>query len=350
MNLVIVVLSAQMCFAQDTGQPVSAGPEPLAKGRLFLSTDMLGYMNNLEYFNNYREGNFYLGTNLSVRTLYRPNSALTFGLGVFARKAVADEKFFSDIRPLFKARFQRGVFALTIGELDWKDRHGLPDAVMREQYDYEKGVEEGFQLQWNWPAVGWDLWAAYDSLNTARHREHLRFGSVTKLELDPVHLAAFGHWDHYGGQNFAPPGDPVRDNWIGGVRMGGTVVGTGLLDEVGVEETAMGSATTADRNRIDFATGWGLITRAWVTLNGFELMGQYYRSNGFETWQGNSMYRSKGPYCFVQVSRLREFDRGLLLDWGLRADFVEVTPREYLDHLEHQVWVTIGWSLDRLIY
>ena len=326
------------------------GGAVLRRGTLFLSTSLVGYMNNLEYFNAYRQGVLHLGTNVTLRALYRPVEGVAFSLGGFARKAAGDGRLLSDARFLPSVRFRRGVFTLTMGELDATGRHGLPDAVVREQYEYEKGFEEGFSLRWEWPLVGWELWMVCDSLNTARHREHLRFGSVTRFASGMLHARLMGYWDHYGGQLHAPQGDPVRDNWTGGVRAGVAVPVARILDRAGLDVTALGSSTTQERNRIDYVRGWVAMMQARLERNRFELLWHTSYGNRFIAWQGNPLYGAPGFWHALQLSRSAPLAPGLMLDWGVRADVVDLPLTRWAERADHQVWIRIGSSQERLLY
>ena len=114
----------------------------------FICADFLSFLNNLEYFNQHREGILHLGAATSLYATYKPVSALEFSLGVYMRKAYGDEKFLSDIRPYFRGLFTKGIFTMIIGALDAENQHGMLDAVIREQYPYEQGLEEGFQMKY----------------------------------------------------------------------------------------------------------------------------------------------------------------------------------------------------------
>lgn len=318
-----------------------------APPRFSFTADMAAYTDNLEYFNEYREGYLHLGARATTRLSYRPVERLSFALGVHLRKAFGEERFLSDARPVFRASYHNGAVTFTIGELQSTGRHGLPDMLLSEQWSVTHPVEEGFQFLYAGEMVRQDLWAVYDSLNTPDHREHLMAGSATFVHAGPVTFMALAYGDHYGGQAFAPEGDPVRENVAGGLGAQFVHTREGMLSEIGGEQIAVVSVATEDRERLGYEHGGGSFTRVWLTVAGLQTSLMVFKGHDFVAWKGNPLYRARDIYYYLETRKRLELAGVAWLEFGARFDFVDIAPADYFDHAENRLWVTIGGALDR---
>jgi hypothetical protein len=317
---------------------------------LFVSGSALAHVYNSEYDNVYREGEPFFGAHAKARLSFLPFQHTRFSLGLFIRRDFGDESFLSDIRPLFRAKYERKGFSLVVGELvRTANRHGLLDALVREESVYVPAVEEGLQVVFDGKVVEEDLWVSYSALNTAKHREHLGTGNATVLDLGPVRFSLMGYIDHYGGQLFAPVDDPVRENLAGAAGLTFRYGLESWLDEVGAEQFFLGSYTNPDRSTGEHDEGWGSLSRVWVSFFHTMCRFGYYQGRDFVAWEGNPLYMARGPYYNVELSRRWAFPNGVFLDFGGRLEFVEIDISEYGANGEHVMWVQIGWDLDRML-
>jgi len=342
--LIILCFGLRLISASDTTKT-----EPFLG--ISISDDMLNYLNNLEYFNKYRDGYLYLGAHNKLRLEYQPIQQFRFSLGLFTRKAYGDKKFLSDIRPIFRAEYMLGNYSVILGELYSDNRHSLPDAIYREQRTYEPGIEEGVQILYRGTLFSTDTWGRYDALNTPSHKENLGVGSVNFLHLKPFRLAAMVHWEHFGGHQYDPPNDPMRDNvtGCGGIGFTHTYAGK-IFREWGAEEYILVSATNPNRSKDHFHKGWGTMSRAWINIFGFNASALFYKGKNFQTWQGNRMYETNKPYWHIQLDHKTEFLNYFFFDWGFRLDFVDIKPQEYFDKTENQVWVEMGCHFEKKLF
>ncbi len=338
-HLVLLLLFTGVLYSS----PAAGRDSTDSSSTFFISADFLSYLNNLEYFNRHREGVLHLGAATSLYATYVPVPALEFSLGLYMRKAFGDEEFLSDIRPYFKGRFTKGVFTLIIGALDAENQHGMLDAVIREQYPYEQGLEEGFQMQFETPSFFADVWMSVYLLNTPKHREHLGFGLYLEKQLGLLSCIGMVYWDHYGGQLYAPENDHVRDNLHGDAGLRFSKEFDKNFEGFGTEIFVLGSNETTDRGDVPWKRGWGILSRSWVSFFRFETSFLFYKGDDFTTWQGNRMYETNDPYFQLQVKRTGSFpDERLWLDWGVRFDLIEKPLSDYFDRTEHQVWVRLN--------
>ena len=89
-GLVLLLLFTGMLYSSPAADIDSAD----SSSTFLISVDFLSYLNNLEYFNQHREGVLHLGAATSLYATYVPVSALEFSLGLYVRKAFGDEEFF----------------------------------------------------------------------------------------------------------------------------------------------------------------------------------------------------------------------------------------------------------------
>jgi hypothetical protein len=330
------------------GQAEDSTGIPEAESPLFsFAADMVTYIDNSEYFNRYREGYLHLGSWLSTRCVYRPVERLRFAVGLHLRKEYGDERFFSDARPLFRASYHRGDFTFAIGELASNTRHGLPDMFLARQWPLTHPVEEGMQFLFDGERVRQDFWAVYDSLNTPEHREHLMAGNVTLVRVGPVTLMALAYGDHYGGQAYAPAGDPVRDNLAGGLGVRFVHSREGVVHAVGAEQIGVASVVSDNREQEGYDHGSGSYTRAWVCIAGVETAVMVFKGRDFVAWKGNPLYRARDIYYYLQIRKRLDFGARAWLEFGGRFDFVDIPPADYFDRTENRLWAVIGGSLQR---
>lgn len=318
---------------------------------LFLTGDMLGYLNNLEYYNGYREGEPFWGSYLQVRLSYRPFVKFLFSGGIHVLKDFGDDSFLSDILPLFQVLYTHNDFRLVFGELLNKTRHDLLDALVKEQFIYRPVVEEGIQILIKNKRITQDLWAHYPALNTKDHREHLCAGNTTILTIQPVSFSLMGYVSHYGGQLFAPENDPVRENVTGAAGVTFVKEFSSTFEEIGAEQFFIGSYTSdtstgATRN---YDGGWGSLSHIWVQFAGVEIGLSFYKGDDYTTWEGNPMYQADAPYYFLDVNKSFVFKQNIFIDIGFRLDFMDMYPVDYFENGDNQIWVRIGGDFNKMI-
>ncbi|MBN1980676.1 MAG: hypothetical protein JW795_04045 [Chitinivibrionales bacterium] len=303
---------------------------------------MLGYCNNMEYFNEYREGQTLLGSWMRFWCDFQPSDRFIFSAGCHVRKEFGDSHFFSDSRPLLRVSFQNEGFTALIGILESTNRHGLSDALYREQAELVPGIEEGIEFLYQRPGFRQDLWMQWLQLNTPESLEHLIIGNSTIVSLGSASVRAMLIYDHHSGQQFAPPADePRRETVNGSVQMAVQKIAVSVTDSVGVSIAACASSTT-DTTAEGRRGGVG-VARVWAVIGGFELSGLYSQGKHYFTATGNPLYGAQEPYFFIELKKRFTFATDCFIDVGGRLEWID-TKFDAWDG-QHQMWVIMGGYL-----
>ncbi len=325
--------------------------DSISDSTLFVSGEFLGYLNNLEYFNDLREGEPFWGAYINSRLCYRPHRKFIFSAGIHLRKDFGDESFLSKVFPLFQAVYIHKDFHLVFGELFSNQRHGLLDALLKEQYRYNPVIEEGIQIYIKKKAFTLDVWGNYPALNTPEHREHLCVGTYSRLAFNSFTLSSMSYLSHYGGQLYAPPGDPVRENVCAALSVSYRHDINGTFEEVGLKHSFLGSYTsdTTSNAQRNYDGGWGSLSRVWCSIRGVKIGISFFKGADYTTWEGNPMYQSDEPYYFIDVHKSFTFGQFLFIDFGARFDFLDMYPHEYFENGDNQIWFHMGYTLKKKI-
>ncbi len=186
-----------------------------------------------------------------------------------------------------------------------------------------------------------DLWIDWRAPNTPAHREHFVAGSVSRFTWQWLTVPAVVVVDHYGGEQYAVAGDPVRRNVAGGL---GAVVrfepAVRWLDEAGGELWGFGSATEANRGEGGYQTGGGVRVGAWVRTFGVRVGLDFFRGEGFTCWEGDPLYRTERPWYALSVGYRLAHACGMTVDTGPRLDCVDAAITDYFDSTQHRIWLS----------
>lgn len=328
---------------------------PPADTELRVLAQVKGYAANFEYHNAHVEGRTLFGGQgqalLSWAVSAPAGRRITTAAGIYMRRDFGDTSFASDLLPLLLVEWQRGPLALRLGLLRSDGWHGLPPALCAETRDFVQGVEEGVQVLLDLDHIDMDAWVAWLGLNTPSHREHFVAGISTGLAFGPVSVPLALTVEHYGGEQYAPPDDPVRQNvaGTGGVRLAYPL--RSRLREVGGEVLGYGSYVDGEVGNPSAARGgWGVSAALWlrpfdvyVGLSGF--YGQR-----FTVWMGDSVFQTGEPYAALSVSRTVDLGRLAQLQFGLRLELIDRPLADYFRDGEHRAWLSLRCSLDECLW
>jgi hypothetical protein len=251
-----------------------------AQERVTLLTDVDFYVDNTEFFNDFRQGETLFGAAFSFAAEVEMNERVSFRGGI-----VGNHRFGSDRveqwRPIFRVAFHGDHQRFVIGTLDTVERedgpgpdrtgpHGLLPPLQRETLSFTRPHEGGLQWKIDAARLRQDVWVNWQQINTDEHRERFDAGLAGRLSFDvgvPISVAYQFHIVHEGGQLFDT--GPVRDSWA---------IGPGVIveprfwffDRTAVEGYALFSRNVPDRADLEISeNGHGVFTRFSGEKNGW---------------------------------------------------------------------------------
>jgi hypothetical protein len=259
----------------------------LAPIHIGIQTDF--YADNTEYSNRFRKGETLFGAYSLVYLSYcHPRFDLS--LGGFYKRDYGDEKGVTDALPLFRFRYLHDWFTYTAGFLDSSNNHGLPDAILIEQYPFIYPVEEGMQFKARYGDLVADVWVNWYLRDTTNHREFFAAGFNTTFCRDIFVLELGGRVSHHGGQIYDT--GLVSDSFAGLMSIGCN--GRAASTDLGLALTAMGDIDRperpSNRNRTE---GYGVQGEAFVSPWGWKLYYQIFSGNCFRVEQGDPIYQTE---------------------------------------------------------
>lgn len=329
----------------------ASGREPAAEHQPFqFSADLQGYLDNMEYHTELREGQTVFGVSSALRLVYRPSARISASVGAFVRRDFGDPASASAAIPLARLQLDMRAWSLVFGELHDGPGHGLPDALSARERVYTPGFEEGLQVRVHTSHYEQDAWVAWYGINTPDQREHfvagLRGCGVFGAVSFPFAVTA----EHFGGEQFAPTDDSVRENAAGeaGVALR---VESRALGAVGGRCVFMGSWVSA-RSGEGGGTGYGGALEAFMTPFGVRTSLLGYYGEGFVCWQGNPLYRSRAPVFAGEVSKTVEFvEECAAMEAGFRAEGEAHDARSFFRDIGVRVWLRftcgLSWPFGR---
>jgi hypothetical protein len=263
---------------------------------VFLHADASFFANNLEYFNGFVEGKTFFGAETSLYfTVDRPS--FDFSLGVFLKREFGDEEGLSEVLPLFRFRYKTPWCRFTLGFIDSRNNHGLPEALLAQQYPFYYPVEEGTQFQVFHRNLRADAWINWYLLNTPEYREFLAGGLRASGSWRPFSVELAMRLSHHGGQQYEV--GRVTNSLGGMVRAGLSHTWPALDADFGVLLTAYGSADYQEKYFAEeedrHLLGYGGEAECFFAPWGWKLYYRVFFGNDFLVEQGDPLYRTEKP-------------------------------------------------------
>jgi hypothetical protein len=84
-----------------------------------------------------------------------------------------------------------------------------------------------------------------------------------------------------------------------------------------------------------------------VQFAGVEIGLSFYKGDDYTTWEGNSLYQADVPYYFLDVNKTFTFKNNIFIDLGLRLDFMDITPADYFENGDNQIWIRMGGDFNK---
>jgi hypothetical protein len=278
---------------------------------------------------------------------YEPSERWQFAAGIYGLRRFGDERFFSFALPVFRARYASENLSFILGELVSLDAHGLPDVLYRQEYHFDPGFEEGIQVLVQSGRLHWDLWAAWDSLNTQENREHFTAGSAAKVSFGnfsfPVYIVA----DHSGGERYEVPGQPVQEHFGGAAGFTVSCPVHSAIRHVFGQILAVGSAYRVRTGNGEAGRGYGIMGKAGIAPFGFDCSAQWFKGRDFWVPSGDPLYRSGLPVYAFEAARSFSVNDRVSLSGGIRFETEGCSFGSYFSNPRYRWWVSMRGVFNR---
>lgn len=306
---------------------------------LYLSIQNLNFVKNNEYFNDIVEGRTYLGYQFAPSLVYQPSEKIRIQAGAFFWKDFGNPEF-TDIQPVFSAKFQTDSLAVTIGNLEGALSHNLIEPL----YDFEniinQRLENGLQIQYNRERFGLDVWVDWQQMiyQNSPFQEVIfgglnTYASPIKSKDFELRIPFQATIRHQGGQidsselpvrntlNYAVGlwanwHNPVTDSFVKDIQLDAYFVGF------------QGDTVTITDELVSLS-GQGIYSDLRFNMRWLDIMLSYWAAEDFSSAQGGTIYRSYNAVSQELVSPRREllFLR-VFKEWKIADDFTFIFRAE----------------------
>lgn len=306
---------------------------------LYLAIQNFNFVKNNEYFNDIVEGRTYLGYQFAPSLVYQPSEKIRIQAGVFFWKDFGNPDF-TDIQPIFSAKFQTDSLAITLGNLEGALSHNLIEPL----YDFEniinQRLENGLQIQYNRSRFGLDLWVDWQQMIYQNSPfQEIIFGGLNAY-ISPIKTNDFelripfqATIRHQGGQIDSSE-LPVRNtlNYAVGLWANWHNSATNpFLKNIQFDTYFVGfqGDTVNISNELISLSGQGVYSDLRFNTRWLDIMFSYWSAEDFSSAQGGSVYRSYNAVSQELVSPKREllFLR-LFKEWQIADDFTFIFRAE----------------------
>jgi hypothetical protein len=271
------------------GVAASAGGETIR-----WRSDVILYGDNTEFSGPYRVGETIFGGQLASELHLDFGAGTELLAGLFADRRHQSDGGFDDVLPLLSFRHRDGANLWVLGSLRTEARHGLLDLLQQDTYEVTRPIEYGLQTIRDSGAIRWDLFLAWQKLNTPEHREVFDYGGSASAAIGKgFAVEAKLHGVHHGGQLYGE--GEVWNNTAGGLGLSASGA-LGPLPDARLAIFVLGSRTSLGETRlVRRAGGSGFLVEARAKLSeAFELRALGWRGSDFFAEEGNFNYGSLG--------------------------------------------------------
>lgn len=321
-------------------------------GKLGISGECLGYLDNLEYTTHNFVGQTYFGGSTRLRLFYEPAQHLRFSAGFYGLRRFGDnDNFFSIAMPIFRAQYFTDHLSFMIGDLPVAGNHSMPNLVYRQEYQFDPGVQEGLQLDIHLKHFDWEIWGAWDSLLSPAHREHFEAASSAKFKAGcfsfPLYLSA----DHTGGEGevFSDSVGPVKERFGGATGVEFRFPLDNGLHAVFGELLVPASFYRIRQNGGETGHGAGVFAKLGISPWGFDCSLQYFKGNNLNLPLGDPIFQSNLPVYALEISREYRIDKHIDITGGWRWETPDVSSiQQYFSTPKYRFWIGLRGDFEKL--
>jgi hypothetical protein len=268
--------------------PIVQDHDSTAK-KLSFKADIVSFLKNNEYFNDYMDGYTLFGYWANPRLYYQAHKKVSIEAGVFASREFGSSGF-DTLMPTLSLRIKEKNWNFIFGNLEGAYNHRQIEPV----YNFEKGitspVEQGFQAKYVKNQTFLDAWVDWQLFTKPgkTNQEHISGNLVYRHK--PFELGKFNmvfplqfNVFHKGGQNINAK-LPVLT--IYNLSLG-NVIGFKLTKskKILLENYLLGY-------KQDTASGFGYMCNLRFQSKKFQLITTYWHGNSYDSPQGGDLYQS----------------------------------------------------------
>jgi hypothetical protein len=303
--------------------------------------EVLTYIDNIEYTTPERTGETYFGSSGSARLFYRPVPQMLFEMGAYGLRRFGDPQSVSLALPFLRATFSSDIMTFTMGSLSTAEMHFLPDLLYCQEFRYDPGMEEGMQLDMRGRNIKWEIWGAWDSLDTPNEREHFTAGSALFYSIPNWSFPLYLTVDHTGGELFNS-GEPVEEHFGGATGADVTYPLQGSLRQIFGDILLAGSDHRIRVGNFETGTGGGIFLKAGVSPGGFDCSLQWFKGYDLFMPFGDPIFESNIPYWALEISRSYAINSHVRAEGGWRFETPDiVTLAQYFSAPRYRFWLAL---------
>ncbi len=283
-----VLLTAAAQAQQDTAR--------YTPGSLDIHFNGFGFFDNREYKAFTERSRTYSGVRTALDLGLNLDSLNHFIVGVNGIHEFGAVPYFLRVDPVAYYKFESHHWLFNVGAFP---REGLitnyPRALLNDTLLYYRPNVEGMLTRWQTEYGYETLWIDWVSRQTATAREQFLFGLSGKYlpsPAGPFYLSHYFLMLHDAGPAVAIPGDHIRDNGAGEVRVGLDFSHKTVFDSLSVEA---GGLISLERVRsVDgFRKPLGFVASAYASYHRFSFFDEFYAGQPHYINYGDAYYQKK---------------------------------------------------------
>jgi hypothetical protein len=268
-------------------------------GKLTLRVDNLNYLRNYEYFGDIPLSYTLFGYQLVPQLKYQLNEHFSLSGGVFLRREFGREGF-TDIEPVFTARYQKKSFSLLLGTLEGSLNHRFIEPIYDVESIVSDRLEQGVQALINKEHFWLDWFGDWEKAikRGDPFREEFTSGLSSRLKLvtsdkATLEIPVQALVAHKGGQIDAS-GLPVE--WLLNTAIGVSLtfpLRSSFLNAIKTEHYYAYYRDMSSRKLQLFTSGSGWYSSlVFKSKWNIDLDARYWRGHGFHGFRGGPLYSS----------------------------------------------------------
>ena len=270
------------------------------KNNLYFGVYELIFNKNNEYTNHIADGYTLFGTQTLPYFTYFPYENVRFDVGGFFHKDFGNKNF-TNIEPIISLQLKLDSLSITMGTLNGKFGHDLPEPMYNFERILNNRIENGAQATYSGKNTTFDAWLSWEKMlyagDSIQEEVWGGFSSKTKLFSKnnfsatlPIQFTA----EHHGGQIDASP-LPILTWFIGtsGFILNWKISEDKFLRNIRTENYLFLFKDFSFEYRDKFQQGTALYVNSTFETKHFDLTISYWQGDSYISSHGGLLYNSR---------------------------------------------------------